>query len=52
MNPANTEGLLQVTSVGGMLIFLSVFTGVVVWVLTRRRGEVDDWSHLPLEDRE
>ncbi|TWT29394.1 Cbb3-type cytochrome oxidase component FixQ [Posidoniimonas corsicana] len=48
---AASPALLSVTSVIGMLIFLTVFLGVVFWVATRSRRQVNDWSRLPLDDK-
>ncbi|MEN0111503.1 MAG: cbb3-type cytochrome c oxidase subunit 3 [Planctomycetota bacterium] len=34
----------------GLVAFVAIFAGVIVWTLTRRRSEVDAWSSLPLAD--
>lgn len=34
----------------GMIIFFVVFILVGVWVFARKRGDVDQWSQLPLDD--
>lgn len=41
---------LEVFAVGGLLLFVAVFSGVCFWVTTRSRKEVDAWSSLPLAD--
>ncbi|MEO1496664.1 MAG: hypothetical protein AAFV43_05890 [Planctomycetota bacterium] len=41
---------LEILAVGGLLLFVAVFTGVCLWVTTRSRKEVDTWSSLPLAD--
>jgi cbb3-type cytochrome oxidase subunit 3 len=43
----NWLGILSTT---GMLIFFAVFVGVVIWIVTRSRRQIDRWSKLPLED--
>jgi len=40
----------QVYSSVALVIFLTVFFGVTVWVMTRRKKTVAHWSSLPLED--
>jgi hypothetical protein len=32
----------------GLVIFFVVFLGAVVWTLTRRRQDVEQWATLPL----
>lgn len=44
------EDPLSVAAVVSMLIFFGVFLGVIVWLLTRSRREVDNWSKMPLDD--
>jgi len=34
----------------GLVIFVAVFLGLTVWVLTRRQKQVDTWSSIPLHD--
>lgn len=36
----------------GLVIFVAVFVGTTVWILTRSRKDVSQWSHLPLEDHD
>ena len=33
----------------GLVTFFTVFVGMTVWAMTRRRQEIDRWSALPLE---
>ncbi len=44
------EDWLGVLSTTGMLIFFTVFVGVLIWIATRSRRQIDRWSKLPLED--
>lgn len=41
---------LHVLSTIGMLMFLGIFFLVVIRAVSRRKSEVHQWSHLPLED--
>ncbi|MEE9403447.1 MAG: cbb3-type cytochrome c oxidase subunit 3, partial [Algisphaera sp.] len=34
----------------GLLIFVAVFVGTTLWILTRSRRQVSQWSNMPLED--
>ena len=34
----------------GLVVFVTVFLGVVAWVATRGRKQIDTWSRLPLSD--
>ena len=33
----------------GLAMFASIFTGTLVWALTRSRKDVQHWSAMPLE---
>lgn len=37
--------------VAGLVIFLAVFIGIVLWTLTRSRRQIDRWSEMPLDDQ-
>jgi len=39
-----------VFAIVGLVIFVAVFIGLTVWVLTRRQKQVDKWSNIPLHD--
>lgn len=41
---------LGTLAVIGLVVFFTVFLGVVAWVLTRSRRQVDRWASLPLAD--
>lgn len=47
---AMSETGLEVLAVGGLLMFVAVFVGVTLWVMTRGSKEVATWSSLPLAD--
>ena len=47
-----SESLVSVTSVAGLVIFFSVFVGILIWLATRSRKQVDRWSRLPLKDND
>ncbi len=32
-----------------LIVFFTVFIGAFIWTLTRRRGDVERWSTLPLQ---
>jgi len=34
----------------GMIIFFVIFIAVGVWVFARKRGDIEQWSNLPLDD--
>ncbi len=44
--------MLGLDSLGvvALLIFVTLFTGVVVWVLFRPRTQIANWSRIPLEE--
>ncbi|MCO6048020.1 hypothetical protein NG895_29305 [Aeoliella sp. ICT_H6.2] len=33
-----------------LVLFFSVFTGVIVWLLFRKNSDIRRWSRLPLDD--
>ena len=35
-------------AVAGLVIFVAIFAGMILWVLTRKRSQVERWSKLPL----
>ncbi|QDU91025.1 Cbb3-type cytochrome oxidase component FixQ [Pirellulimonas nuda] len=39
-------------AVTGLVVFVTVFLGVVAWTLTRRKKQVDRWARLPLSDED
>ena len=41
---------LGTLAVIGLVVFFTVFLGVVAWALTRSRRQVDRWASLPLAD--
>lgn len=43
-----SSGVLTHFASIGLVIFVLVFVGTCVWVLSRSKSEVDDWSRLPL----
>ena len=45
-----SSGVLSHFATIGLVIFVLVFVGTAVWILSRSRSEIDDWSHLPLDD--
>jgi cbb3-type cytochrome oxidase subunit 3 len=47
-NTANLGILSEIA----MVMFFLIFLGVLVWVFTRSRRQVDRWSKLPLQNEE
>lgn len=45
-----TDSAIQILKAIGLVMFVGIFTGVVIWLSFRKRKEIDHWSHLPLED--
>jgi len=43
-----SDGALSHFATIGLVIFVAVFLGVTVWILTRSKREVRQWSELPL----
>ncbi len=43
---------LEPFAVTGLVLFVAIFVGVVVWTLTRRKRQVDRWARLPLSDED
>jgi len=43
-----SNGALTHFATIGLVIFVAVFVGVTVWVVTRSRKEVQTWSRIPL----
>jgi cbb3-type cytochrome oxidase subunit 3 len=43
-----SNGALTHFATIGLVIFVIVFLGVTVWILTRSRKEVQTWSRIPL----
>jgi len=42
--------LLGIVGEMGLLIFLALFAGVVIWTFTRPRKEIEHQAHLPVDD--
>ena len=42
------ESDLSFFAVVGLVLFVAIFLGLTVWVLTRSRRQVRTWSELPL----
>lgn len=47
-----SNGALTHFATIGLVIFVAVFIGVTVWILTRSRQEVQAWSRIPLTSDE
>ena len=47
-----SSGALTHFAVIGLVIFVAVFVGVTVWVLTRTKREISTWSRIPLTGEE
>jgi cbb3-type cytochrome oxidase subunit 3 len=43
-----SNGALTHFATIGLVIFVVVFIGITVWVVTRSRKEIQTWSHIPL----
>ncbi|HMO25885.1 MAG TPA: cbb3-type cytochrome c oxidase subunit 3 [Tepidisphaeraceae bacterium] len=43
----NFETVSVLSSIG-LLIFFTVFLGIIIWAFTRSKRTVDRWSKLPL----
>jgi cbb3-type cytochrome oxidase subunit 3 len=46
LRDAGIEGLAAT----GLVLLFVVFASMCVWVLLRRKREVERWAHLPLDD--
>ncbi|MEN1679667.1 MAG: hypothetical protein AAGJ46_08740 [Planctomycetota bacterium] len=44
------DDALAPLAAGGLVLFVLVFVGVAVWVLSRSRQTIDTWASLPLAD--
>ncbi len=33
----------------GLVSFMTIYVGVVIWTFTRRKGDISHWSSLPIE---
>ncbi len=47
---AMSETGLAWFAVIGLVLFVAVLLGVIVWTFTRRKKQIDTWSSLPLAD--
>lgn len=47
-----SNGALTHFATIGLVIFVLVFIGVTVWVVTRSRKEIHTWSRIPLTGEE
>lgn len=45
-----SDGSLSEFATVGLVLFVAVFLGTTVWVLTRRKSQVRRWSRLPLAE--
>ena len=45
-----SDGSLTAFATTGLVLFVAVFVGTTVWVLTRKKGQVQQWSRLPLAE--
>ena len=43
-----SDGALTHFATAGLVIFVTVFLGTCVWILTRSKRQVNDWARLPL----
>lgn len=43
-----SNGALTHYATIGLVIFVVVFVGITVWVLTRSRREIQTWAQIPL----
>ncbi|MEZ6016496.1 MAG: hypothetical protein R3F49_15365 [Planctomycetota bacterium] len=43
-----SDGSLTHFATIGLVMFVAVFVGVTIWVLTRTKGEIQTWSRLPM----
>lgn len=48
LRDALSNGALTHFATIGLVIFVVVFLGVTVWILTRSKREVHTWSRIPL----
>ncbi len=47
-----SDGALTHYATIGLVLFVTIFLGVTVWVLTRSRGQIRTWAELPLAREE
>jgi cytochrome c oxidase cbb3-type subunit IV len=45
-------GGLDIFAIIGLIIFLSFFIALMIWVIRMKKKKVDEYSRLPLEDDE
>lgn len=50
MSWLQTDSAIQVLKTIGLVIFVAIFTGVVIWLAFRKRTEIKHWSQLPLDE--
>jgi len=46
-----SETGLEWFATAGLVMFVTIFSCVLVWTLLRSRREVSRWSQLPLDDK-
>ncbi|QDU55757.1 cbb3-type cytochrome c oxidase subunit 3 [Aeoliella mucimassa] len=50
MDWLQTEQAVDLLKKAGLVLFVAIFAGVVLWLLLRKKSEITRWSELPLED--
>ena len=50
MDWLQTEQAVDLLKKVGLVAFVTIFTGVVLWLLFRKKSDIKHWSNLPLED--
>lgn len=50
MDWLQTDSAIQLLKAAALVLFFAIFSGVLLWVTLRKRGEVRHWSELPLDD--
>ncbi len=50
MDWLQTDDAIRTLKAVGLVMFFTIFSGVLLWVLLRKRSEIRRWSELPLDD--
>ncbi|WP_442485720.1 cbb3-type cytochrome c oxidase subunit 3 [Aeoliella sp. SH292] len=50
MNWLQTDAAIDTIKTTGLVMFVAIFVGVLIWLAMRKQSDIDRWSKLPLDD--
>lgn len=50
MDWLQTDAAIEALKTTGLVMFVVLFTGVLLWLAMRKQSDIRRWSELPLDD--